>query len=149
LAEWKFELWITQTASAEYEELKGGAEAAVLGYEGPLPINADPRLLPRLAVVDHFERTRRLLRSIRKPEDAGLDKGLSGPLHFVRYRAESGTCVYFTRIVTTPPAVLVYAFSNSPLDRMALRRLILSGNAHLLEKLGLPPIPTADTLYVN
>jgi hypothetical protein len=69
-----------------------------------------------------------------------LDIGISGQAHFVRYRVELGTCVYFARIVTSPPAVLIYAFSDAPLDFLAIRKLVLSGNAYVLERFGLPPL---------
>jgi hypothetical protein len=140
LAEWKFELLITQSASDEYEGLRRIAEAAVSGYDGPLPVNSDSRLQPRIAAIEHYGRVRKILKSIMRPEDVSLDMGISGPAHFVRYRTEIGTCVYYTRIVTSPPLVLVYGFCDSPLDFGAIRSLVLSGNTHLLERFGLPPI---------
>jgi len=140
--DWKFELLITGSAGDDYLELKRAAEAAV-GVCGSLPLNRDSRLQPRLSTIYHFERTKKLLRSIQNPQDAPLDRGLFGAFHFVRYRSELGTCVYFTRLATTPAIVLVYALSTVPLDHMALRKLILSGHAHLIERLGLPPIPTS------
>ena len=139
---WKFELLITDSASDDYLGLKRAAEAAVGGY-GPLPLNSDPRLQPRLSTIYHFERTRKLLRSIQDPKDVSLDRGLFGELHFMRYRNELGTCIYFKRIATTPAIVLVYALSTVPLDHMALSKLILSGKADIIERLGLPPIPTS------
>ena len=139
---WKFELLITGSASDDYLDLKRAAEAAVGGY-GPLPLNSDPRLQPRLSTIYHFERTKKLLRSIQDPQDTFLDRGLFGAFHFVRYRSEFGTCVYFTRIATYPAIVLVYALSTVPLDHMALHKLILLGNAAIIERLGLPPIPTS------
>jgi hypothetical protein len=145
--DWKFELLITTSAGDEYEKSKRAAEAAVEGY-GPLPLNRDTRLQPRLSTIHHFERTQRLLRSIQNPQDVSLDQGLFGSAYFVRYRAEHDTCVYFTRYATTPPIVLVYALSSTPLDHLALRKLFLSGNAQLIEKLGLPPIPTNIRSYL-
>ncbi len=149
MAQWEFELFITTTASGNYEELKKLAEAAVSGYEGPLPMNSDPRLIPRLSAINHFERTRKILRSIRNPKDVSLDMGISGPAHFVRYRAELGTCVYFTRIVTTPPVVLIYAFSDTPLDFLAIRKIVFSGNADVLTRMGLPSIVLGGSDLVN
>ncbi len=149
MAQWQFELWITDTASENYEAWKKLADAAVCSFEGPLPMNSDSRLLPRLSAINRFERTRKMLRSIRNPEHASLDIGISGPAHFVRYRVELGTCIYFARVATTPPAVLVYAVSDAPLDPFVIRKLVLSGNAYLLEKLGLPPIEVAGGYYVN
>ena len=139
---WRFELLITDTASENYKALESIAEAAV-GLEG-LPLNRDSRLLSRLIAVNHYEQTRKILRSIRDPKDVGLDQSIPGPFHFVRYRFEMGTCVYFTRIVTSPPLVLIYGFSDAPLDRYALRKIVLSGNAHLINKLGLPPFPLGE-----
>jgi hypothetical protein len=138
LSNWKFELWITQSATGDYIRLKTMAEAAV--SEGPLPLIKDARLKPRLAAVGHFERTRKLLKSIENPDDAGLDKGLFGPAHFVRYRMDLGTCIYFTRIITNPPAVLIYGIFESPLDPDGLRNIILSGDIGLLGKYGLPTL---------
>jgi hypothetical protein len=149
LAQWEFELFITQTASGNYTELRKLAEAAVFGYEGPLPMNSDPRLVPRLSAINHFERTRKILRSIRNPDDVNLDIGISGPAHFVSYRAELGTCVYFTRIVTSPPAVLIYAFSDEPLDFLAIRKIVFSGDAELLTKMGLPSIILGGSDLIN
>ena len=146
---WEFELFITKTAGSDYEELKKLAEAAVFGYDGPLPMNRDPRLVPRLSAINHFERTRKILRSIRNPNDVSLDIGISGPAHFVRYRTELGTCVYFTRIVTSPPAVLIYAFSDAPLDFLAIRKLVLSGNIDALTRMGLPSIILGGSNLVN
>jgi hypothetical protein len=144
MADWEFELWITDGAGENYAELKGHAEAAVSCFEGgPLPINRDPKLRFRLAAVDHYIRARRILQSIKRPEDVALDKGISGPAHFVRYRTELGTTVYFTRIVTSPPAVLVYALTDSPLDCDAIRKLVLAGKGHMLEQYGLPPLHMA------
>jgi hypothetical protein len=145
VADWKFELWITQAATTDYKRIQDIAEAAVSGFDGPLPISSDPRLSARLAAVNHYERTRTLLRSIRNPEDAGLDRGLIGPAHFVKYRNHLGTCVYYTRIVTTPPAVLIYGFSDAPLDPHGLRKIVLSGNIGLLEKYGLPTLEMGIT----
>jgi hypothetical protein len=53
---------------------------------------------------------------------------------WVRYRMELGTCVYFMRFIE-PPAVLILDFSESPLDPNAIRKLVASGNAHVLAKL--------------
>jgi len=55
----------------------------------------------------------------------------------VKYRTELGTCVYFAGFMN-PPAVLVFEFSDSPLDYDALRQVITSGNAHILATLHLP-----------
>jgi hypothetical protein len=111
-------------------------------------MNRDSRLRPRLSAINHFETTRKILRSIRNPDNVSLDLGISGPCHFVRYRAELGTCVYFVRVATTPPAVLVYAFSDTPLDFHAIRKVVLAGNAYLLERLGLPPIEMGGGYYI-
>ena len=140
MANWEFERWITDTATAEYKRLQAIAEAAVSGEEGPLPLNCDPRLGSRLAVVNHYERTRNILRSIVKPQDVGLDMSLLGVFHFVKYRTELGTCVYFARIVNPPnsPLVLVYGFAESPLDYDAIRKIIVSGNVQILQRLNLP-----------
>lgn len=144
MTDWQFELWITQTATEDYQELQRLSRQAVLSYEGSLPVNSDPRLKLRLATANHFDNIRNLLRSIRRPEDTSLDQGISGPAHFVRYRVEGGTFVYYARIVTSPPAVLIYALSNQPLDYGAIRKLVVSGNAHVLQKYGLPALALAD-----
>ena len=68
------------------------------------------------------------------------DMSLLGVFHYVKYRTELGTCVYFSRL-TNPPRVLVYEFSESPLDYDALRKVILSGNANIIRGLGLPLLP--------
>jgi hypothetical protein len=114
LAQWEFELFITQTASGNYTELRKLAEAAVFGYEGPLPMNSDPRLVPRLSAINHFERTRKILRSIRNPGDVNLDIGISGPAHFV-----------------------------------AIRKIVFSGDAELLTKMGLPSIILGGSDLIN
>jgi hypothetical protein len=145
VADWKFELWITQTATEDYERLMKDAEGAVSGWDGPLPLSSDPRLRTRLAAVTHYERTRRLLKSIKNPNDVGLDRGLFGPAHFVRYRSELNTCVYFTRVATTPAMVLVCAITDSPIDPYAIRKIVRSGNIGLLEQYGLPPIEWGPT----
>jgi hypothetical protein len=147
LADWKFDLWITHSASRDYRQLQAVAEAAV-SSECPLPLNSDARLSTKVAAVNHYERTRKLLRSIVKPQEVGLDMGLLGIYHYVRYRTELGTCIYFSRI-TEPPAVLVYGFSESPLDYQALRNIIVSGNADVLAKLGLPLPRTNTSLMIN
>lgn len=90
-----------------------------------------------MAAIGHYERTRRILRIIVDPRDAGIDLSLLGIYHFVKYRTDLGTCVYFTRIIN-PPTVVVYEFSESPLDYDALRKIILSGNTNILLRLGLP-----------
>lgn len=140
LAEWEFDRWMTTEASTSYEQLRAVAEAAVSSYLRPLPINSDPKLTRRLAAVNHYERTRRLLKSIAKPKDVHLDMRLIGIYQGVRYRTELGTCVYFTRLVD-PPVVLVLEFSESPLDHYAIRKLVASGNAHILARLKLPNLP--------
>ena len=70
--DWRFELLITDTASENYKALMRIAEAAV-GLGGPLPLNRDSRLLSRIFAVNHYEQTRKILRSIRDPKDVGLD----------------------------------------------------------------------------
>lgn len=135
MADWKFDLLITQAASVEYERLKMIAETAVCLR--PLPVNSDARVKASLGAVHHYERTRRILQSIRNPRDVGLDMSLLGVRYFVKYRCDLGTCVYFTRIVESL-SVLVYHFSDSPLDYDALQKVIVSGNAHLLPRIGLP-----------
>jgi hypothetical protein len=137
LADWEFDCWITDEASASYERLQAVAENAVASYLRPLPLNNDPRLAERLAAVSHYERTRRLLKSIVKPQEAHLDLGLLGVYEGVRYRTNLGTCIYFYRLLE-PLLVLVVDFSESPLDRYAIRKLVVSGNAHLLARLKLP-----------
>jgi hypothetical protein len=137
LADWEFERWITDEASATYERLRTIAEAAVSCDLGPLPINSDPRVRARLAAVRHYDRARRILKSIVRPQDARLDMGLIGVYQWVRYRTELGTCVYFMRLVQ-PPVVLVLEFSETPLDPNAIRKLVAAGNAHILAKLRLP-----------
>jgi len=149
LAEWKFDLWITNGASVGYTRLKTVADAAVSSYLRPLPLNSDPRLSARIAAVSHYERTRRILKSIVEPRDVGLDMSLLGRFHYVKYRTELGTCVYFSRL-THPPAVLVYEFSESPLDYDALRKVILSGHAEIiLPRLGLPLLPQANNISLS
>jgi hypothetical protein len=137
LADWKFDLWITNRAAASYERLKAIAEAAVPDDMGPLPLNSDPKLRARLAAINHYERTRRILKSIKDPRDASLDLSLLGVFYYVKYRTELGTCVYFTRLID-PPSVLVYDFSESPLDYDVLRKIIVSGNSNILARLRLP-----------
>jgi hypothetical protein len=137
LAEWKFDLWITNEASVDYAQLKAVAEMAVSSYNRPLPLNGDSRLSARIAAIAHYERTCKILKSIKDPRDVRLDLSLLGIYHQVKYRTELGTTVYFKRLIT-PPAVLVYKFAEAPLDRDGLRKLILSGDAYLLPRLGLP-----------
>jgi hypothetical protein len=137
LADWKFDLLATDTAVARYESMKTIAEAVVPSFERPLPLNSDPRLGAKLALVSHYERSRKILRSIMKPQDAPLDKNLIGVYDYVRYRTELGTCVYFARLVH-PLAVLVYEISDAPLDPHAIRKLVADGNAHILARLRLP-----------
>ena len=122
LADWKFDLLATDTAVARYESMKTIAEAG---------------LGAKLALVSHYERSRKILRSIMKPQDAPLDKNLIGVYDYVRYRTELGTCVYFARLVH-PLAVLVYEISDAPLDPHAIRKLVADGNAHILARLRLP-----------
>lgn len=147
MADWEFERWITNEASVSYDRLRAVAEIAVSSHLGPLPLNSDPRLRARLAAVRHYERTRRILHSIVRPEDVHLDMGLIGVYQWVRYRTELGTCVYFIRFVQ-PPAVLVLDFSDSPLDPFAIRKLVAAGNAHLLANLSLP-LPGIRTQQVT
>jgi hypothetical protein len=97
----------------------------------------------------HYEKTRKLLKSIRRPEDVHLDKGLFGSLHFVSYRVELGSCIYFARVVTSPPLVIVYALSDAPLDYSAIRKLILDGKADLLIQMGLPSFPTCPSGLIH
>jgi hypothetical protein len=137
LADWEFDRWITEEANAKYDRLRTIAETAVSGEFGPLPINSDPRLTTRLGAVRHYERTRKIIKSIVKPQDVRQDLGLIGIYQWVRYRTELGTCVYFMRFIE-PPAVLVLDFSESPLDTNAIRKLVASGNSHILHKLRLP-----------
>jgi hypothetical protein len=59
-----------------------------------------------------------------------------------------GTRAYFSRL-KKPPAVLVYAFSESPLDYQALHDVIVSGNTHLLAKRGLPIPQGNELLMIN
>lgn len=147
MADWEFELLITLTASEQYAGLQSSAEAAVSCFEGGLlPINRDPRIQLRLGTVSHYERARKILQSLKRPEDVRLDKGLPGPAHFVSYRTILGTTIYFTRMAMSPPAVLVYAFSDAPLDYGAIRKLAQAGKSYMLERWGLPPIHMG---YIN
>jgi hypothetical protein len=148
LAELQFDLWITDEATITYERLRAVADAVVSSNLGPLPINNDSRLSGKLAAVRHYERTRKILRSIVQPQDAHLDMGLIGIYQWVRYRVELGTCVYFMRFID-PPSVWVLEFSESPLDRDAIRKLVASGNAHVLAKLRLPLTELASRSYAT
>lgn len=143
----EFDLWITNAASASYKDLQSIAEAAV-SSEQPLPLNRDPRLTARIAAVNHYERTRRILRSLKKSEDVKYDMPLLGIFDHVNYRIELGTCVYFSRLIDHR-AVLVYQFSDSPLDRLALRKLVHSGDADVIAKLRLPLPGRNASLMVN
>jgi hypothetical protein len=136
LGDRNFELLITDEASVVYERLRAVAENSV-PCDRFLPVNGDPRLSAQIAAVQHYDRTRNILRSIVNPRDVGMDMSLLGVRSFVKYRTQGGTCVYFTRMDSG--RVMVYHFSDSPLDISALQKVIVSGLAHkILPNLGLP-----------
>jgi hypothetical protein len=150
LAEWKFEVVLTNRAKADYQQLQTVAERSIPDLR-PLPSNADSRFRNEVAVVEHYDRTRRILSSLKDPRTAQLDVRMMGRLSSWSYRTEHGTSVYFRR-TAQPPTVTVAYISDAPLDYDALLKLVFSGNAHVIPAVigvHMPPSHLAGPLSVN
>jgi hypothetical protein len=139
LANWQFEVLLTDRAKADYKRLRAVAEAQV--SLRPIPRNADSGLQGQLSILEHYDRTRKILKSLRDPpKPSTLERSLLGKLWYVNYRTDQGTSVYFERSVQDLTVTVVY-ISDSPLDYDAISRLVFSGRTHVLSMIGLdlPP----------
>lgn len=139
MANWQFELELTDRARADYRQLQAVAEMQVPSLR-PLPCNADPRTRSKVALLEHYLRTRTILTSLKDPRSAELDLSLMGRLSFIKYRTQLDTCVYYVRSIERLTVTVMY-ICDAPLDYGAIHKLVFSGNAHVLPKIGIPAPP--------
>jgi hypothetical protein len=140
VAHWEFRVQLTDEADAEYQRLKRVAENQV--SLRPVPYNRDPHSQGKLALIEHYERTRRILTGLKRPATSVMDVSLVGRFSFMRYWNDIGTCVYFVRR-SEDAVVTVIHICDAPLDHDALYKLVLSGKAHVLEQIGII-VPTGE-----
>lgn len=138
MANWRYDVNMTDRARIDYLQLQMVAETYVALR--PLPSNTDPHRKRELTVLEYYDRARKLLSSLREPLTANLDCSLLGQLSFMKYQTESDTTVYFTRSKAFWNVTVIH-ISETPLDYNALLKVVFSGNAHELPRLGIPTPP--------